>query len=119
MMPMPWIKLHVEIIDDAKLRHFTPEQCWFFVCMLCLARGGKPPGVVALGADAIAWRLHRDQEWVDDGLRACIDAGLVGAEARGFVLPKFIERQAPRKPEKPGAVAGRMRAHRAKKRRAA
>ena len=115
-MRLPWIKLHVEIIDDPKLRHFTPEQCWFFVCMLCLARDGKPPGVVALSADDIAWRLHRDREWVDDGLRACIDSGLVDPDVEGFMLPKFLERQAPRKPEKPGAVAERMRAFRAKRR---
>ena len=116
-MAMPWIKLHTEIIDDVKLRDFTGDQCWFFVCMLCLARDGNPPGTVNHSAEAIAWRLHRNREWVDSGLRACIDVGLIDANGSGFVIPKFIHRQEPRKPEPNERVAERMRRHRARRRR--
>lgn len=115
MRTYPWVKLYVEILHDPKMLRLSDAAYRFWIAILCMARSSSTPGVVAMTDEDIALHIHQPIAFVKSGLRACLAAGLVAMSAEGVVLPTFARRNVDRRHEEPGAVAARVRKHRARK----
>ena len=99
-MPLPWIKLFTEIIDDPKIGRL-PESCkWRFIQLLLLAgecdrEGYLIAGEKALDCEEIAWRLRLDSDQLTADFESLVKTNCLAwdQDSNAWVIPKFSERQ--------------------------
>lgn len=65
-MSMTWFKLHHEIIDDIKIRRFTPQEKWAWIVLLSLASKSSDRGIVEADNDDLAdyCEFNSTQDWL-------------------------------------------------------
>lgn len=99
-MPMPWIKLYTEILDDVKLAGLTDAQKWRFVQLILLAAECDAAGAIVTSdsrmthAD-ISWRLRVNIEELGKDITAMVKSGLIKDTKGAIDILKFAERQGP------------------------
>ena len=116
-MSMTWFKLHHEIIDDIKIRRFTPQEKWAWIVLLSLASKSSDRGIVEADNDDLAdyCEFNSTQDWLyyRDKL---IGKGML--EINGFgclTIVHWSDRQSKKPSDDPARVKDRVTKSRAKK----
>ena len=116
-MSMTWFKLHHEIIDDIKIRRFTPQEKWAWIVLLSLASKSSDRGIVEADNDDLAdyCEFNCTQDWLyyRDKL---IGKGML--EINGFgslTIVHWSDRQSKKPSDDPARVKDRVTKSRAKK----
>jgi hypothetical protein len=77
-VPMPWLKLHTEARNDAKLRSINYEIRWLWFCLLCYAGEQEPRGTIIANRKIVAVEVaDGDLEKLERGLAELESLGLV------------------------------------------
>ena len=98
-MPMPWLKLHTEARNNAKLRSLPYDVRWLWFCLLCYASEQEERGTIKATRKIIAIEVSDgDIERLDRGLQELESLGLVTTRDTcdmhlEITFKKFCERQ--------------------------
>ena len=116
-MSMTWFKLHHEIIDDIKIRRFTPQEKWAWIVLLSLASKSSDRGIVEADNDDLAdyCEFNSTQDWLyyRDKL---IAKGMLEINAFGcLTIVHWNDRQSKKPSDDPARVKDRVTKSRAKK----
>ena len=116
-MSMTWFKLHHEIIDDIKIRRFTPQEKWAWIVLLSLASKSSDRGIVEADSDDLAdyCEFNCTQDWLyyRDKL---IAKGMLEINAFGsLAIVHWNDRQSKKPSDDPARVKDRVTKSRAKK----
>ena len=116
-MSMTWFKLHHEIIDDIKIRRFTPQEKWAWIVLLSLASKSSDRGMVDADNDDLAdyCEFNCTQDWLyyRDKL---IAKGMLEINAFGsLTITHWIDRQSKKPSDDPARIKDRVTKSRAKK----
>jgi hypothetical protein len=101
-MSLPWIKLHTELLDDARLGRLPESTQLRYLQLLMLAgecgaegqaigslqQNGRP-----LAQEDLAWRLRVPTESLKTDLQALVSAGLLRITGGCYLLEDFALRQ--------------------------
>jgi hypothetical protein len=116
-MAMTWYKLHHEIIDDIKIRRFTPQEKWAWIVLLSLASKSSDRGFIVADNDDLAdycefsciqdWLYYRDK---------LIAKGMIEIAATGnLAICHWKDRQSGKPSDSPERIKERVAKSRAKK----
>lgn len=88
-----WIKLYIEILDDAKMGRL-PDWLWRRAVELFLIAGENGDDGILPPEDDLVWRLRLDRSGLLNALRALQELGIVKeAEPEHWIVCNFKERQ--------------------------
>lgn len=123
-MPLLWLKMWVEALDDPKLTRLTLAErgCWWGLLKLagkCQADGKLVSGGLGLELDEIADALHlkseEDRQVLESMIAKMKDRGSLKWNHGVLVVIHYPERQAIPPSSRPENIADRVRRHREKK----
>lgn len=104
-MPMPWIKLYTDVLDDPKLGRLSDSLKWRFVqlCVFageCDAEGYLTDDHEPLSVTDIAWRLRIPANTLQVEIDELAGVGLVQEDDGIFLVTAFSTRQGRSQSEK-------------------
>lgn len=110
----PWFKLYDELIDDLKLRTFSPAQKWAWVSILCLANKSEEERGTVRGDDedlAAICGFSSASDWQAFKNRLIQKGMIEPISPYAFVIANWEKRQTERKPPSasPERVTARTR----------
>lgn len=116
---MPWVKMYIEMLDDAKLGRLSNSVRWRFVSLILLAGECDAEGYLAQGSEPmtieeIAWRLRCDVRVLTTELMRLESLTLVENTDCGWKVRKFSERQGRKQSVKRAEWRDRQTRHRHK-----
>jgi hypothetical protein len=88
-----WIKLYIEILDDAKMGRISDYLWRRAIELFLLAGENRNDGLLQPVMD-MAWRLRVDENRLLENLRALAEAGVVHETPEGWMVTNFRKRQA-------------------------
>ncbi|GAI88147.1 unnamed protein product [marine sediment metagenome] len=125
-MPLPWMKMWIEALDDTKLTRMSLAErgAWWGILKLahkCEAEGKLVSGGVGLDMDEIADALHIKTPADRQSLESMVDkmkerGSLIWNKNHTLTIVHYEERQKIPPSARPEAVAERVRLHRERKR---
>ena len=105
-----WIKLYIEILDDAKMGRLTDRLFRRAIQLFLIAGDHQQEGLLP-PTDDIAWRLRpMSADDLETDMADLASVGILNKTDRGWVVTNFAERQAK------VPAADRMKQHRDRKR---
>jgi len=97
-MPLPWVKIFTEILDDPRFGRLADSQKWRFVQLILIAGECDAEGFLAyadrpMSLEDIAWRLRLDHDQLINDLNALKSLDLIIAIDNVWHVVNFAKRQ--------------------------
>jgi hypothetical protein len=119
-MKWSWFKLHHDLPGDIKLRKFTPQEKWAWVCLLCLASQSGERGFILGDDEDIAdfCEFNSTQDWLYFKDKLIVKGMLEPLGSGKIYVTHWEERQYKKPSDRPDAVRERVQRHREQKKNA-